>query len=252
MSNWKLINKTYLYDGTFDGLLTIVFDSYSNKTLPQKIHNVNEYTQNFLDKTEYIETNYEKSQRVFAGIEKNICYEALHNSYNAFLSNEKDKEMYILKYLCNGFDIGPKINNMLTVPYVFKVINMRRKALAECHKLKGLLRFQEIGENLCYAKIHPDNNIIEPLGHHFINRLPSMNFIIHDKNREICFIYNCKEYRIIDSSNLKIPEISEQEKVYQELWKMFFKTIAIKERKNSRCQMQFMPKKYWKDLVELQ
>ena len=37
MSNWKLINTTYLYDGTFDGLLTIVFDSYSNKTLPQKI-----------------------------------------------------------------------------------------------------------------------------------------------------------------------------------------------------------------------
>ena len=252
MSNWKLINKTYLYDGTFDGLLTIVFDSYSNKILPQKIYTANEYTPNFLDKTEYIETDYEKSQRVFSGIEKNICYEALYNSYNAFLSNEKDKEIYILKYLCNGFEKKKKINNMLTVSYVFKVINMRRRALAECHKLKGLLRFQEIGENLCYAKIHPDNNIIEPLGHHFINRLPSMNFIIHDKNREICFIYNCKEYRIIDSSNLKIPEISEQEKVYQDLWKMFFKTIAIKERKNSRCQMQFMPKKYWKDLVELQ
>ena len=55
--------------------------------------------------------------------------------------------------------------------------------------------------------IHPDNNILEPLGHHFINRMPSMNFIIHDKNREICFIYNCKEYRIINSENLKIPEI---------------------------------------------
>ena len=37
MSNWKLINTTYLYDGTFDGLLTIVFDSYASKTLPQKI-----------------------------------------------------------------------------------------------------------------------------------------------------------------------------------------------------------------------
>ena len=99
--------------------------------------------------------------------------------------------------------------------------------------------------------IHLDNNILEPLGNHFINRMPSMNFIIHDKNREICFIYNCKEYRIINSENLKIPEISEQEKTYQNLWKMFFNTIAIKERKNSRCQMQFMPKKYWQDLIEM-
>lgn len=250
MSNWKLINKTYLYDGTFDGLLTIVFDSYSNKTLPQKIYTQNSYIPNFLDKTVKFETNFEKSQRVFNGIEKNIGYDALYNSYYAFLSNEKDKEIYILKYLCDGFHIGPKINNNLTTSYVFKVINMRKRALSECHKLKGLLRFQEIGENLCYSSIHPDNNIIEPLGHHFIKRLPSMNFVIHDKNRDICFVYNSKEYKIINSKNIKVPEISENEKAYQELWKMFFKTISIKERTNSRCQMQFMPKKYWQDLIE--
>ena len=251
MSNWKLINKTYVYDGSFDGFLTIVFDSYSNKVLPQKIYSYKDYVENFLDKVLYIKTDYEKSKRVFNGIEKNICYESLYNSYNAFLSNEKDKKIHILKYLCNGFDVGPKINNMITTSYVFKVINMRRKALAECHKLKGLLRFQEIGNNLCYSSIHPDNNILEPLGHHFINRLPSMNFIIHDKNRDVCFIYNSKEYEIIDSKNLKIPEISDNEKIYQDLWKMFFKTIAIEERKNSRCQMQYMPKKYWKDLIEM-
>lgn len=152
MSNWMLINKKYIYDGSFDGLLTIVFDAYFNKVLPQKIYSNDDYVENFLDNVVYVKTDYEKSKRVFSGIEKNICYEALYNSYNAFLSNEKDKEMYILKYLCNGFDVGPKINNMLTISYVFKVINMRRKALAECHKLKGLLRFQEVGDNLCYAR----------------------------------------------------------------------------------------------------
>lgn len=250
MSNWKLINKTYLYDGTFNGFLTIVFDCYTNKTLPQKIDSQADYIPNFLDKTEIIETDSQKAQRVFIGIEKNICWEALYNSYYAFLCEEKDKEMYLLKYLCNGFDIGPKINHMLTLSYVFKVINLKRRSFGECHRLKGLLRFQEVGENLCYASIHPDNYILEPLGQHFIRRLPSMNFIIHDKNRNLCFIYNTKEYRIINSQNIKIPTISEDEKRYQELWKMFFQTIAIQERKNSRCQMQYMPKKYWKDLIE--
>lgn len=191
-----------------------------------------------------------KHKEYLPGIEKIICKEALYNTYHAFLSNEKEKEMYLLKYLCNGFDIGPKINHMLTVSYVFKVINMRRRSSGECHRLKGLLRFQEIGKNLCYASIHPDNNIIEPLGQHFMKRLPSMNFIIHDKNRNLCFIYNTTKYRIISSSTIKIPDISEDEKLYQDLWKMFFKTIAIKERSNSKCQMQFMPKKYWKDLIE--
>lgn len=250
MSNWKLVNTTYLYDGTFDGLLTIVFESYSHKTLPQKIVSEEDYTQNFLDKTQYIDTDYEKSKRVFEGIHKNICYEALYNSFYAFLSDGKEKEIKILKYLCDGFDIGPKINTMLTISYVFSVINMRKRALSECHKLKGLLRFMEIGENLYYASIHPDNNIIEPLGHHFMRRLPTQNFIIHDKNRNICFLYNSQEYKIIDSTNLKIPNVTEEEQKYQELWKLFFKTIAIQERKNARCQMQFMPKKYWQDLIE--
>ena len=250
MSNWKLVNVTYLYDGTFNGLLTIVFDSYSHKTLPQKIVPEEEYTQNFLEKTHYIDTNEEKAKRVFEGIYKNISYEALYNSFYAFLSNSNHKELDILKYLCNGFDIGPKINTMLTISYVFKVINMRKRALSECHKLKGLLRFMEIGENVYYASIHPDNNIIEPLGHHFINRLPSQNFMIHDKNRNICFLYDKKSYQIVDSTNLTIPHITEEEQTYQKLWKLFFKTIAVQERKNLRCQMQFMPKKYWKDLIE--
>lgn len=163
MPNWKLINKTYIYDGTFEGLLTIVFNSYVEKTLPQKIISQDKYIENFLDKTDYIKTNYDKSTRIFDAIPKVICSEALRNSYYAFLSDDKDKEINILKYLCNGFDTGPEINNKITISYVFKVISLRKRAMSECHKLKGLLRFQEIGENLCYASIHPDNNIIEPL-----------------------------------------------------------------------------------------
>ena len=250
MSNWKLVNKTYLYDGTLNGFLTIVFNCYEQKTLPQKIFSKEDYSPNFLDSSLFIETDFEKSQRVFNGIEKSIGYTTLYNTYFAFFSNEKDKEINLLKYLCDGFEFGPKINNRLTVSYIFKVMNMKKRAFGECHRLKGLLRFQEVGNNLFYASIHPDNNIIEPLGHHFINRLPNQNFIIHDKVRNICLLYNRKEYKIVESSNLKIPNISEEELKYQELWKLFFKTIAITERKNPRCQMQYMPKKYWKDLIE--
>ena len=91
MSNWKLINKTYIYDGTFEGLLTIVFDSYASKTLPQKIVSKNNYIENFLEKTTFIDTDYEKSQRIFDGVVNNICKEDLYNSYYAFLSDDKQK-----------------------------------------------------------------------------------------------------------------------------------------------------------------
>lgn len=250
MSNWKHINKTYLYDGSLHGFLTIVFNCYAAKTLPQKIASQSDYCPNFLDCPIFIETDFEKSQRVFTGIEKNIGYTTLFNTYYAFLSNEKEKEMCLLKYLCDGFELGPKINNRLTISYIAKVMNSKKRSFGECHRLKGLLRFQELKNNLYYASIHPDNNIIEPLGLHFMHRLPQQNFIIHDKIRNIGLLYNGKEYKIIDNFHLKIPDISKEEEKYQELWKLFFKTIAISERTNPRCQMQYMPKKYWQDLIE--
>ena len=148
-----------------------------------------------MDEIEEQITNYEHSDRIFNGIIKSISYDTLYNSYYAFLSNTQNKEINIVKYLLNGFVIGPKIDTMLSIDFVFAVHSMRKKMLHEAHKFKGLLRFIQIKENLFYASIHPDNNIAENLGHHFINRLPTQNFIIHDKNRNIAFLYNTKEYK---------------------------------------------------------
>lgn len=61
-----------------NGLLTIVFETHTTKTLPQKIIAKNKYIENFLDKTMYIETDYNKSQRIFNGIEKSICHQAFY------------------------------------------------------------------------------------------------------------------------------------------------------------------------------
>ena len=251
MFNCNVIDKIYIYDGTFEGLLTIVFDSFIKKVIPLGIVSKEDVEPNFLNSFLEFSTNYEKSARIFNGIVKNISYDTLYNCYYAFLSDVKNKEINILKYLLNGFVIGPKIETMLSIDFVFNVHSMRKKMLGEAHKLKGLLRFIEVKNNLFYASIHPSNNVIENLGHHFIRRLPTQNFIIHDKIRNIAFIYNAKEYQIVDASFLKIDGISTEEKKYEDLWRAFFNTIAIKERTNSKLQMQFMPKKYWKDLIEL-
>ena len=37
MYKWKSIDIAYIYDGSFNGLLTIVFDSYISKTIPSRI-----------------------------------------------------------------------------------------------------------------------------------------------------------------------------------------------------------------------
>jgi len=251
MYNWEYIDECYIYDGSFNGLLTIVFDCYINNQIPIKISTNELYENNILDKIKNIETDEDKSKRIYNGIIKNISYSALYISYNAFLSGKKEKEIIILKFLLNGFKIGSNIITMFSIDYVTDTLMLKRNTLFEAHRLKGLVKFRCIGNNLYYAPMHPDNNVIEHVGKHFIDRLPAQNFILHDKNRNIALIYNTKEYSIFDiPENFKISEFSEEEKMYQKLWKTFFKTISIKERTNPKLQMNYMPKKYWKDLVE--
>lgn len=251
MPDWKPVDFTFLYDGSFDGLLTIVFDCFCKKIIPNNVKSEETYQSSLLDKIVYTETDSEKASRIINGIYNSISYHAFYNSYMAYLSNSEVKEINILKFLYHGFLVGPKIDNMLTVDYVFKVNELKRIVGLEAHRLKGLVRFISVSDNSFYSCIHPDNNVVEEVGKHFVARLNGQNFIIVDKNRNIAFVYDTNEYHILDVTNLQIPEISEEEKLYQDLWKTFWKTIAIKERTNPRLQAAFMPRRYWKDLTEM-
>lgn len=251
-----LENQVYLYDGSFDGLLTIVFHCYLQKTLPYQIASSKTYLPNLLEKTIFIATNEEQAKRIWNGIYQNICYTALYDCYYAFLSCKPGKEMAILSYLLHGFQVGASICHQLALPYVLEVTKLRKNVFGEAHRLKGLVRLLEVQNNLWYASIHPDNNVIEQVGHFLMERFPTQNLILHDKNRNLAFLYyeqNRKNYEMIEvPSNFIVTHFSKEELHFQKLWKTFFHTISICERKNAKLQMQFMPKKYWKDLIELQ
>ena len=46
--------------------------------------------------------------------------------------------------------------------------------------------------------------------------------------------------------------INDNELEIESLWKSFFNTIGIKERKNYKTQRNFMPKRYWKYMIEME
>ena len=87
---------------------------------------------------------------------------------------------------------------------------------------------------------------------HFTERLKNEFWIIKDKKRRILSIYDKKQFVIVleEDFQLILRESEEEEKI-EALWKAFYKTIGIKERKNERCRRNFMPKKYWKYITEV-
>ena len=136
---------------------------------------------------------------------------------------------------------------------VNEALKISKHVIRETHKFKGFLRFKELSNNVLYTEIKPDNNILYLLSIHFKNRLKNEYWIIKDAKRRIISLYDKKLFYIYNESDFDLKEIiyDSNESVIQNLWKEFYKNIAIKERKNEKTRMSFMPKKYWENIIEV-
>lgn len=239
----------FTYDGSFEGLLTLIHEAFYREETPDKIEKEKNFNQNLFSKKIYIETDPEKSDKVYNAIQNKISSQSLKNIYQAFLSEKKGIENYIFKYIKIGFKMGKKVDSHLIQNDIYKVKKISKKVGKEKHRLKGLLRFRKLKNNIFYAPVEPEYNSIVLLIPHFKKRLSHQNWIIHDKKRELAVLYNQKESVITELKDFKM-ELDSEEEFYQKLWKDFFDNIGIKNRKNPEVQRQYMPQKYWKYLVE--
>ena len=84
MNNFKHTNDIYLYDGTIEGLFTLIYATYKSHTYPSKIYSEKEYIDNIIDTPIYIETNYEQSDIVKESI---INKDSFYKESEIILSN---------------------------------------------------------------------------------------------------------------------------------------------------------------------
>ena len=71
------------------------------------------------------------------------------------------------------------------------------------------------------------------------------------KSAERCFGEDSREGHLV-TGILDESLMDKDEKLFQQLWKTYFKAICIKERLNPRKHKQDMPVRYWKYLTEKQ
>lgn len=242
-------NKIYLYDGTFSTLMDLITQLLAFKTKPLNICNQNNYLPSLLDETIELklDNNFDISK---IKVTKNI----LKTIYYVYLSTDEHKELIIYYFLLNGLKYQDKIFTMRNLKYVNSTLKIAKYVSNENHKLKGFLRFQELENHILYAEISPTNNVLELLSIHFMKRLKNEYWIIKDVGRNTYSFYDKQKYYIIADENINLKTLGaiEKEKEVENLWVTFFNTIGIKERKNNRCQMNFMPKKYWKYIIEME
>ncbi len=240
----------YLYDGSFEGFLTCIYDHYY-KEKASGIFSSENYQPSMLNLFIEVETDGEKASKVYTAIETKISSYDLQRIYRVFLSSIDNREALLLNYIRLGFKEGSKISLLHGNPYVSPVEKAEKKVTFEVHRLFGLLRFSVLESGILYAVIEPDHDILEFLADHFSDRYKNDPFIIHDQRRNKALVAQSGQWYITDFTEKSLPHLSKNEKEYRALWKEYFQSIAIKERTNPRCQKNFMPVRYWKHLTEI-
>lgn len=245
--------KTLLCEDGEKSFFTAVFSAYSQKDV-ERISS-NEAVARRLD-TELvrIEENDEYAERVKCGIIGKGGKETYENVLYALRSGDNFKCEIILQFIRILMKEGKKATDMLYEPCVLSFYDLVRKVKFETHRFEGFVRFSESCDGIFYAAIAPENDVTELLMPHFAKRCNTMDFLIHDPVHGKLGLYSKDSgvYKTENYSGKFSLELSENEKEIKKLFKTYFNTVTIKERKNPKQQNGYLPKKYRKNLPEFE
>lgn len=251
----------FIYDKSFEGLLTAVFDAYYRKSFPAQLIEEGEILPLFCDESHCVVTDSEKSGRVWRALEKKISASALSCIMVCWHAELPETDKLLFDYICKAIDTPKSIELNFGDPTVLEVLKVWKLVNNERLRVIQFLRFQKTVDETYFAPVEPLYNVLPLTIHHLKDRYAGQKWLIYDIKREYGFYYDMKEVREVFFeekgkhliTGILDEELMDKDEVlFQKLWKTYFESTAIKERLNPRLQRQHMPVRFWKYLTEKQ
>ena len=207
----------FVYDKTFEGLLTAVFDAYSRRSFPDLLLAEGEPFPLFYDEAVTICTDDAKVDRVWKGLQKRLSAMALSVITVTWLSELPETDMLLFRYIRKAIDAPRTI------------------------------------------ELNFGDNVLPLTLPHLKDRFADQCWLLYDLKREYGYYYDLKEATEVrfeeKEAHLLSGLLGEElmdvdEKLFQQMWKTYFKSIAIKERLNPKLHRQHMPARFWKYMPE--
>lgn len=247
-----------LYDSSFDGLLTAIFEIYEYKLSDTVIMHNTDAVNSLFGKTHVVYTSTIKSERVWKKFQEKLSRNAIAQIYRSYLSEIKGIEDYIFRFVQYALKSKNPVENDYSNADVLMLQQTSRKVHREKHRMEAFVRFQLTKDGLYYAVVQPDFNVLPLIIKHFKDRYADQRWLIYDTRRKYGLYYNLNEVTEVqmefdvDAGNKQqLASIyDEKEALYQTLWQQYFASVNIKARKNMKLHIKHMPRRYWKNLVE--
>ncbi|MBB5394332.1 TIGR03915 family putative DNA repair protein [Mucilaginibacter sp. AK015] len=248
---------TLIYDGTFEGLLTVVFEIYDRRLDRVNLQRNQPDTAALFENKLQVTTDEIRANRVLKGLTQRVSAMGIQRLYAAHLAEMEGEDNNLVGYIRYAFDSAQNIEEDYGNRFVLRVSEMVRMVRREKHRMEAFVRFQKLKDDIFYAAIEPDFNVLPLLIRHFKGRYADQKWIIYDLKRKYGIYYDLHDtqYISLDFANIGkaaniIAAFTEEETIYQHLWKNYFTSVNIPSRKNTRLHVRHIPKRYWKHLTE--
>ncbi|MBF4488648.1 TIGR03915 family putative DNA repair protein [Psychrobacter sp. N25K4-3-2] len=258
-----------LYEPSFEGWLSAVFYVYANRLQEDESLQLiaqDSYAPSLISEASSVATDEDHAERVLTKLHKLLGRSGMRNILWGFLS-EKDNIgttlFQVIKYAIDypSRHIMEDLGNLSVLELVQTVKSVGR----EKHRMEAFVRFEHTTDDIYFARVEPDFNVLPLIGEHFRQRYQDQHWAIYDLTRNYGIYYDksnsmpkrpaaLQTITDLDDAVLRNPASihSSDEQRYQRFWQGYFTNVNIKERKNPKLHKQYLPQRYWKYLSEKQ
>ncbi|MBR7143147.1 MAG: TIGR03915 family putative DNA repair protein [Clostridia bacterium] len=236
---------TFIYDGSFEGFLTSVFDGYLLKNHCEEILPAGKESPLFSD-LQQVETDGEKANRVEAALKKYSprAWEMVFHAWLSHLPGIEDRLLHFIRLCFSGID-APSVMQHSDVQAVFEAARAVSKQAA---LYMGILRFSLI-QGIYTADMKADYDLLPLLGGHFSRRFGEDPFLIRDRRFNRALLGRKGRWCIVDARELTEAPTAPVDD-FERMWVSYFHAMAIRERVTASSARAHVPQKHWKYLTE--
>ncbi len=192
MDNGKVI----IYDGSFNGFLTVIYKAFDEKTKIADIQKNGKAQRGLFTVTETVFTQMDKAKKVWNGIQKKSSL-AIESIYFAFLSERDGIELLLYRYIKKLFSPDDPFHLNFIDDYELRLGLLAKSVRKEKHRLETSIGFQLAKDNILFATISPEFDVLPLISKHFRERYTNQAWLIYDRKRNYGLYYNSVSVEII-------------------------------------------------------
>lgn len=241
----------YTYDGSLEGLLSAVFEAYARRENPADIVARDEWVPRIGQCEHWVETDAAHALRVKEGLEKTCGARAFDALKAVFLSDELCKGSAILAFVRYGMKRGMAALDDISHPAVEEFVRINRSVYNERHLWQQFMRFSQVEGGVYVARCNPKASVVPLLMDWFSGRFNTQAFVIYDEVHRIAGVSNGGAWQLVKTDVFEVPSATEDNELFERAWKAFYDAVAVEARYNPELRRQFMPKRMWKNIVEM-